>query len=342
MRHVRMLGLCLMALLAMAAVTAVVASPALASCSEKCPTEKEKEKNKKRLEKWEEKRVGDPYNINSWGQFKACDYSREVNEYETCVLGITTGGKEGGFFEFGKVKVPLSKSIALQGGFEGYGNGTETTIKVFPAINGYESLDSPELPVTKGIKLFTPRLQEEARWSTSLRESWEEAVKNKETAVNVKIEMAGNECFETYGCLSTYDLLTREGTGFRLALKVKITAPWLEKLASEPCYIGNDEHPIHINLTSAGSGTPGHLEFNSEFDKIGLFGSRLVDTGWHIEPGAYPSGCGGPYEAELQAALMKALELPNENRTGLVVLKGDLWTAEAYSVAESGVESGEL
>jgi len=338
----RMLGLCLMALLTIVAMTAVAASPALGSCNEECKKEKEKEKNKKKLEKWEEKRVGDPYNINSWGQFKACDYSREVNEFETCYMGITAGGREGGFFEFGKFKVPLNRSIVLQGGFEGYGDNEETTtIKVFPAINGYETLESPELKASNGIKLFTPELQEEVGWPAALQESWKEAVKNKETAVYVKIEMAGNECFEEYGCISTYNLLVREGPAFKLPLKVKITGPWFEKLGSEPCYIGNDEHPIQIRLTSEGSGTPGTLKFNEEFSKIGLFGSRLVDVAWHIEPGSYPSGCGGPYEAELQSALLKALELPSE-RTGLVVLKGDLWTAETYSVAEEGVSSGEL
>ncbi len=64
MRRVRMLGLCLMALLVMAAATAVVASPALASCNEECKHakkhEKEVAKNKKNLEKWEETRKGDP------------------------------------------------------------------------------------------------------------------------------------------------------------------------------------------------------------------------------------------------------------------------------------------
>ncbi len=265
-----------------------------------------------------------------------------MNFNETCYLGITHGGKNGGFFEYGKVRVPLSKSIVLQGGFEGSGDNEETTtIKVFPAINGYETLDSPELPVTGGIKLFDKATQEQAKWPAALTESWEEAVKNKETEVNAKIEMAGNECFEEKGCISTFNLLVRKGPAFKLPLKVKITAPWLEKLGSEPCYIGSDEHPIRINLTTEGAGAPGHLSFNEEFSQIELNDSRLVDTKWQIEPESEPTGCGGPYQSYLLASLKHVLELPSE-RTGIVVLQGDLFTSETFEVEEYGVPSGEL
>ncbi len=262
MRHVRILALCLMAIFAMSATTLVIASPASASCDETCQKEKqeakeakaaEKEgaKEQKALAKWETKRLGDPFGTNSYGAFKACEYTvnEEVPVLERptdCFIGITNGGKNGGFFEYGKVKVPLSKSIALQGYFRGAGS----EIEVYPAVHGYKTLDAPPLPVDEGINVLTPRIQENNEWPAALSESWKQAVANKETAIYATVEMAGTECFYTPGsCLDTENLIFEEGTAFNLPLKVKLTGPWLEKLESGPCYIGSDEapdsHPPH-------------------------------------------------------------------------------------------------
>ncbi len=319
----------------MSAATLVVVSPASASCDAQCKHEKEKAKTEQKIAKWEEKRVGDPFSVNSWAQYRACDYSRAIAERETCYAGVTNGGKSGGFFEYGKVKVPLSKSIILQGGFEGEG----TEIKAFPAANGYKTLDAPPMPVTGGIKLFDKATQAQANWPAAMAESWKEAIKNKEADVEATIEMAGNGCFEELGCLNTFNLLTRQGVAFKLPLKVKITAPWLEKLGSEPCYIGSDEHPIRINLTTEGAGAAYELKFNEAFSQI-VLPSRLVDVGWTIEPASDPTGCSGPYGSYLIASLDHVLE--GNERTGIVVLNGILHTSEAYSVAEEGVASGEL
>ena len=131
MRHLRMVGVCLIAVFALGATTLVVASPASASCNEECKHEKEKEKNAQKLAKWEEKRIGDPFTANTWAQYRPCDYTKEITGNATCYAGITKGGKNGGFFEYGKVKVPLSKSIALWGGFEGEGTKKPPRSKPF-------------------------------------------------------------------------------------------------------------------------------------------------------------------------------------------------------------------
>ena len=347
MRHLRMAVLCLVAVFALSATTLVVASPASASCNTECKEQKEKAqaekafaKNIARREKWEASRVGDPYSANTWGQFSACEPEYEFQEPPgSCYTGITLGGKQGGSFEFGKVVVPLSKSIVLQGTFD----GAEESSVLIPAVNGYQTLDAPELPVTGGIKLFDKSTQEQEEWPAALTESWKEAIKNKEAGVNVKIEMAGNECFEVMGCLNTSSLLEETGNAFKLPLKVKVTAPWLEKLGSEPCYIGNDANPIHIHLTTEGAGTAGQVEFNNAFDVVAVDNSRLVDVGWKIEPGSYPSGCTGPYASYLDNSLKHVLELDlNPHKKGIVVLKGDLYTGIPANVAKQGKESGEL
>ena len=350
MRHVKILGLCLVAMLAMSATTFVVASPAMASCNQECKEQKQKEKEEAKAQKTKEKEeaqekkaletgVGDPWGVNNWHAFRACPWE-EAKEWKesppagisNCVDGVTIGGKKGGYFEYGHVKVLLAKSIKLQGGLWGEGSDTKFT----PAREGYETLEAPELPVTGGLKVITPEIQEIAGWPQSLKESFKQAT-NKEA--NVKIEMAGNECFEVVGCLSNENILFEEGVAFRLPLKVKITAPWLETLTAGPCYVGSDENPIHVNLTTEGAGAAGSLSFNEEFTHIFLHGSKLVDFGWHI-PLASGASCGGEYASYLNKALDVALEVENgygyemTNKTGIVVLKGDLHDGYAEAVEE--------
>jgi hypothetical protein len=281
----------------------------------------------------------DPYSVNTWNQYKYCEFqeSQPGNGAENCYLGRTSGGSQGGFFQFGKINVKLSKPIVLQG-FE---IGAGPNIFVTPAVNGGETLEAPELPVTKGLKVITPKIQEEAEWPQALKESYKAAVKNHESAVNVKIEVAGgNLLYETEGALSSENIIVEEGDAFKLPLKVKITGPWLETLGGGPCYVGNDEYPIWQHLTTGGAGAAGSIAFGPDFDNIELAESTLVDVGWHIPAGAAPSGCGGEYESYVDAALSDALEL-HPWKTGITVLKGDLFIGLGSSVKEHA-EKGEV
>jgi hypothetical protein len=273
---------------------------------------------------------------DTWGQYKYCPYQNE--ELEWCYAGITNGGSKGGFFEYGKVKVKLSKPITLQGGFKGSSNEVE----VSPAANGGQSLEAPELKVSGGIGLFSKKLQEDYQWPAALTESWKEARRNKETAIYAKIEMAGNECFEVAGCLSTDNILFEEGTAFRLPLKVTVSGPWLETLGGGPCEIGNDENPIHINLTTSASGSAGSLRTDEEFSEIELENSRLVDTHWTIEKGSLPRGCGGAYEKVIDETLGYGVLEAFQGKSGIVVLTGSLFTGYRPYVVEKGKGNGEI
>lgn len=310
MRHLRMVGACLIAVLALGAIAAATAS------------------------------AKDPYNQNTWGQYKPCPYElyTEGEQITDCFAGITEGGGKGGFFEYGNIKVKLNQTIKLQGGFK----GESASIEVVPAAHGYETLEAPPLKVTGGIAVLTKQIQQSAEWPQALKDSWKEAKKNKEATVFAKIEMAGNECYEVPGCLDTENILFEEGVAFRLPLKVKVTSPWLEKLGGGPCLIGNDENPIHINLTTAGGGRSGELLFNEEFTNLDLKNTKLVDLGWHISPASGPKGCGGEYETYVDDALSRALEVQNASRTGIVVLQGNTHDAAASAVLSEGFASGEL
>ncbi len=327
MRHVRMLGLCLVAAFALAAV---LATSALAK--------------------------KDPYSVTTWSQYKYCPYEENHEQQlferygyyigsggEQCYVGRTEGGKTGGFFQYGKVTVPLSKPIILQGGAW----GVEEGVFVTPAINGGVTLEAPELPVIGGLKIITPAIEEEAGWPQALKESFNAARKNKaDKAVDVTIEVAGgNTLFETEGALDSEHILTEEGDAFKLPLKVKVTNAWLTSLGGGPCYIGNDENPVWQHLTTGGAGSAGKARFNEEenenfFANVELAGSTLVDTSWQIPAGAAPKGCGGEYEEYVDAALSDVLEI-HPWKTGVTILKGDLFIATRESV-QHHAERGEL
>jgi hypothetical protein len=338
-----MVVLCLAAVFAMSATTFVVASPALAACNTECKELKQEAKEKEKAKKEEEK---GKYSVNTWGQYKYCPYTNE--QATDCFSGITSGGAKGGFFRLGNVTVKLSKPIVLQGGF--YPNEQNPICKenpechegglfILPATNGGETLEAPELKVTGGLKVITPQIQTEAGWPQALKESFKEAIVNKEGGVNVKIELAGTGLFEDPNGLSTENLIAEKGAAFKLPLKVRLISSWLTKLGGGPCLVGNDANPIMQNLTSEGSGRSREgaqgLKFNKGFTNIEIKGSTLVDTSWPVEEGSHPSGCGGSeYESFVNDALTKSLELDVPGRTGMTVLSGNLHDASRFTTQQ--------
>jgi hypothetical protein len=260
----------------------------------------------------------DPYNANTWGQYKNCPY--EDPEITDCVYGRTAGGKEGGEFKFGHVRVLLNKPIVIQLGFKGAGEA----IEVSPPTSG-ELIEAPEMPIVGGLNTITAKVQEQAEWPAALKESFKAAKKAKETKALVKIEPAGDECITVPGCISTENLIEEKGEAFHLALKVRVNSPWLEKLGGGPCLIGSDENPVHQNLTSSGAGRAGQFIANESFNQFEFHNSLLVDTSWTIDPASGPKGCGGEYESYVDDALERVLEMKNfPQKSGITWLTGDL------------------
>jgi hypothetical protein len=314
-RHVRMLGLCLVAVFA---VSAVFAASALAK--------------------------KDPYTVNTWAQYKHCPY--EDVEVTDCFYGRTSGGKEGGEFKYGHVSVKLKYPIVIQGGFK----GVNPNVEVSPELKeGGSTLEDTEPePVARGLKVITPKIQEEAEWPEALIAAFQAAKEKHETKASVTIEMAGIECYEVPGCLNTENLIFEEGPAFRLALKVTLHNAWLESMGGGPCTIGSDEHPIKQLLTTEGAGRAGEINFNSNFTQIEIEESELVDVSWHIPTVSGASGCGNAeWESYIDKALNTALEVEVAGyeyywKTGITWLTGNLHDANRKAVATKGVESGEL
>ncbi len=278
----------------------------------------------------------DKYSVNTWQQYKHCPFSADITD---CFTGITSGGATGGYFQYGSVLTRLTKSITIQGGYKEAGDH----IEVVAPEDGSLLLESPPEPITKGLKVITPRIQTEAEWPEALKASFAEAVANKETKATATIEMAGDECTTVPGCIDTESILFEEPEppAFRLPLKVKVDNSWLDKLGGGPCLIGSDEHPIKQNLVTAGAGSGGNLVFEEpKFEQLELANTRLVDVGWHISPEQGAHGCGGSeYEAYVDKALNFALEVETPYgeiswRKGVTVLTGNLHDSAAHRAHE--------
>ena len=328
MRHVRILGLSLAAVFAMSAMAAV---PALAA--------------------------KDPYSPATWEQYKYCPINSpimakaiEERREVDCFDGRTSGGVNGGYFSLGNVTVKLSKPISLQGAFytkleEGNGEteeektqGPSGGLKIVGAENGGQTLESPELTVQGGLGLITKADEVAAGWPAALKASFKEAKKNKETHLGVKIEVAGNTLYTTWGSLDTENLLFEKGNAFVLPLKVRMINTWLEKLGPGPCETGNEEHPVIQDLTTEPPGRTATLYHNARFTNIELKGSRLVDLNWSVPTEGDATGCGGAYESYVDAALNEVMELPHQH--GTTVLEGDLFTAQ-FTTVKNELEKGE-
>lgn len=315
MRHVRKLGFCLVAMMA---IVALFSASALA----------------------------EKFSVNTWTQFKNCPVNAPAmqpnvevepgvhNGQNVCIFGETLPGEKGGYFSLGSATVKLNKPVKIQAGVEVLEN-EEVEIIGYRSIeptNG-KLIEAPELSVVGGLKLLTKRDQEEANWPQELKESFKEAVKNKETRVGVTLEVADpNLVYETEDSLDIQNLIEGTGTTFILPFKVTLTNPWLAKLGGGPCQIGNEAHPVIQNLTSAPPGwVDSEIKFNvPQYTNTEVVDSKLTDLSWHIEGGGAPSGCGGADESYVDAALDRALHVsPTSGGVGTTILQGDLFDGQS-------------
>jgi hypothetical protein len=317
-RRVRILGLCLVATFAVGATALGVASPALAN-------------NK------EEKRAA-----KNWDVFKNCPYNSPG--VELCTFGTTYRGAKGGFYTIGSAKVALS-DVVIQAGMH---ENSEGLLELVGPTDGAKALESPSEPVTGGLKLITPAIQQEAEWPEALKEVFKEAQKNHESKLDAQIEVGGGDVlYETPGALDTTNLIFEEGPALKLPVKIKLESPFLEKLGGGPCVIGNETTPIWQELTSEPkvNGTAGSLEILYEGDEVVLKGGRLGADGWSIPQAADAQGCGGAYESYVNRAIDLTVGQGYNNEAyeskGLTLLSGELYESVSQTTKEY-LEEGKI
>jgi hypothetical protein len=367
-RRLRILAICLAAMFAVSATTLVVASPAMAAkCNEECKQHKKEEKEakekarkeateakkceklpacvkaKEEIKKVEEelkqakenerksfeerlerlqKHLGQIENeYEVVGQFANCPlFDPEISD---CTWGQSRAGSE---FTAGKVTIALVNPITIQFAFAERAEGLETV--------------GPEdgAPALSAVAQPGPKLSEvvdEEKLSEHEKEVLHED-EAKSEATSVTIELAGPA---RSMILSTENLLERTGTALHLPTKIRLTSA--SGFVGEDCYVGSNEDPIVVNLTSGQSGKlagkVGEFNANKEFTLIELVGGTLVENEFSVPQTV--EGCGGRGDAQERAtvdeALNEGLGLPSTApESNSAIINGNLSTADNVWVRE--------
>jgi len=316
-RHVRILGLCLVAAFAL---SAAVASNAIAktntgtefSAFENCPFHE--------FSPGGYEVVACPWAVSSYKE--RWNSKAEQEEYET-----EHGAPEGltSHFTAGNVTVALKLPIVLKGGL-GQNEETEQNEEG----EGLEWVGAKGSETIQAVAQKGPSLAK-AVDTADLSEAelnrfnyYVKVAKQKKTTATV--ELAGPA---TGIHLNLIHLLTGEGTAFRFPVKVKLGNGFV----GPDCYVGSDEHPIVVDFTTGTSGALtgklGKLSF-SESGVINIAGDTLVASGFSV-PGVENCGIEGGADEAVDAAL----GLPSSENTS--VLNGVLKQAGAESVEEHGI-----
>jgi hypothetical protein len=316
-RHVRMLGLCLVA---MVALGASMASSALA--------------------------IKEP--DTSWSLFNNCPLNSEVEEggviynAKKCVFGATHSG-EGGSYTVGGITVPIKNSIVLQGALTKPHeiNGIEHMSVDLPPNDGASPIRPVGEPVPQEVLGNVSEAEmNEFGWPEGLRESYKTAQKHgwfKPNKTSEIIEPAGAD--RDY--VSEFWILVEEEPAIIASIQIQGVNKWLESIGGN-CFIGSEADPIVQTLTTGESTSPltgetlkgsaGLLELAKETQVGNLSGVRLVDNRYSV-PGAEKCG-GAANEAYIDPVVNHAFGLPAPAGASKTELIGQLVTSSALSVSK--------
>jgi hypothetical protein len=334
-RHVRMLGLCLVAVFAMSATTLVVASPALAGgCNEECKEHKKEEKEQAKAQKERERIAKKEERTHPWQKiFGNCPpndnvYAPYPGHTNGCIYGATTSES---YFQAGKMTVHYLKPVVLQGGTM---REEEVFVKhLAPALNGKTIVPvaQPAASLTEGIDAELLPEKEKQRYEEYL-------ANGGSTAVTATIELAGPAYNVVVNTQSTLEEFGESEPAFTFPVMIHLR----NKFLGEDCYNGSTADPIVVSFISGETnpeppnvpihGHAGTLTTHGEGAVAEVSGARLVNN-TYAAPGV--QGCGIYNNAD--AALDAGLELPSPSGHNTSVLTGAFQVASAELV-EAGLE----
>jgi hypothetical protein len=257
-----------------------------------------------------------------------------------CNYAQTTSGE----FTIGSTRVPIFSTdpITLQGGDIPTGNPeNEREFFAVPAKNG-ESLSKTELNVPGGLlDIIKCEDIEGEKWlAKEARAACKAFFEGKLLGVTATTELVANETDPVI--FNEEALGSEEGTALTLPLRVHLKNPFL----GNSCYIGSEEHPLTLHLTTGATEPPagvesihgalGKLETLKEngVRMIHISGNSLVDNTF-AAPEAY--GCGElfGYTGFLDKVVDAKLKIPNSPGENVAKLDGELNAASAENVIAS-------
>ena len=263
------------------------------------------------------------------------DCPTEVPGNAICTFGETTSGE----FTLGSTKVPINKTITLQGGGVHTGGSNFNEYYLLPAKDG-NSLSKTELNVPGGLLDI---VNCEAITGSGLFEIIERAAckaifENKVTGVTATTELVANA--SNPAILNLTNLIEEKGTAITLPVRVHLKNP----LLGEGCYIGSEASPIQLHLTDGTTSPPppnkpikGKLgtpesEIEKEYESTVIRENTLVDNSFSAP---VAEGCGGFFSFLIDPVVDSKIGLPSAAGHNTAVLSGTLNTAEEEAVVAS-------
>jgi hypothetical protein len=250
-----------------------------------------------------------------------------------CSFAQITGGE----FSIGTIKVPVNKTIILQGGDIPTGNPENPReFFVLPAKNG-ESLSRTELNVPGGLSGFIKCEEIKGEY---LREQCKKTFENHLTRVTATMEPVDNA--KAPAIFNEFTFTREEGTALTLSLRLHLKNSFL----GTSCYIGSESDPLVLHLTTGEThpptgfkplhGTRGQPETLEEKEQImaRITGNSLVDNTFSA-PGA--KGCGEVFfvKSLFDTHINEKLKVPNTAGENTAVLNGELNVATAEAAIAS-------
>ncbi len=235
----------------------------------------------------------------------------------------------GGEISLGSITARVTNPMRLQGGLK-VAQPSEAESFVAP-LNG-ETLSKASQTVAGGLAglLDCAAITEPVE-----RSSCEAAIENGPDEVNALIELARPP--SEIG-ISTENLESREGIAVELPVEVHLENP----LLGSDCYVGSEDEPILLKLTSGTTNPPppnapisgrvGMIRAKDEFDLLEISGDKVVDNSFAV-PAA--GGCGNPASSEIDAAIDAHLDLPSASGSNTAIMENSIKEADASAVIEA-------
>lgn len=252
--------------------------------------------------------------------FANCEYKN--TEVKKCVTSVTTSGE----VVLGSKKVPIEKSVTLQGG---YGAPVEEFSKFYGATNGITLSKAPQ-NVPGGLLGIVPKESSPPLVKALIKFFLE----NSLTGVNSTLELAKSASEIK---VSENHLAGKKGVAMELPLKVHLENPFLGK----SCFVGSSSSPVIWKLTTGTtappspnspiSGTAGKAEFLEGLRILKLNEVELVENAWSAPA---PTGCGGILSF-LVTPIIKAQLGTTTAGHNTAILKGTIYIAAASAVRKN-------
>jgi hypothetical protein len=258
----------------------------------------------------------------------------EIPGIALCQYAQTTGGE----FSIGTTKVPINKTITLQGGAIPTGK-ILNEFYLLPAKNG-ESLSKTELNVPGGLLdlVNCEDIKGSGLFEGIARALCKSIFENGTTGVTATTELVANE--KDPAILNQANLFFEEETALTLPIRVHLKNP----LLGNSCYIGSESHPVLLQLTTGTTTPPAPNKpikgfkgkFSEEEEKelsvTNVSENSLVDNSFSA-PEA--EGCGEFFSFIIDPIVNSKVGLPSASGHNTAILNGTLKIAEASAVSAS-------